>query len=68
MGIDKDKWVPSAKDQFVKKAFDNFANEFNKKHNLDLRNAHFGLGNQGLHYTSLQVDSFKNPKQLAQLG
>ncbi len=62
MGIDADKWKTQAKDEFVKKPFSNFPNEFNKKHNLDLRNAHFGLGNQGNHYTSLQTDSFKQRK------
>jgi hypothetical protein len=68
MGIDKNNWKSQAKAQFVAKEFSNFATDFNKKQVLDLRNAHFGLGNQGNHYDTLNKDSFKEPSQTANTG
>ena len=41
------------KNQFTAKKCSNYATEFNKKHNKDLRNAHWLLGNEGKCYTTL---------------
>jgi hypothetical protein len=47
----------------VKRKFDDFGYKFNKKHNKDLRNAHFSLGPFNTNYKSLGADSWKNPTE-----